>query len=56
MAMGENARKLDAYDRTVMISSEKTGTASINDPWIGTLLDESYRIEKVLGEGGMGLV
>jgi tRNA A-37 threonylcarbamoyl transferase component Bud32 len=56
MAMGENARKLDAYDRTVMISSEKTGSASINDPWIGTLLAETYRIEKVLGEGGMGLV
>jgi serine/threonine-protein kinase len=54
--MGENARKLDAYDRTVMISSEKTGASLINDPWIGTLLAETYRIEKVLGEGGMGLV
>ncbi len=54
--MGENARKLDAYDRTVMIASEKVTTASVQDPWIGTLLADTYRIERVLGEGGMGLV
>jgi serine/threonine protein kinase len=55
-AMGENARKLDAFDRTVMISNETTSAAPINDPWIGTVLAEAYRIEKLLGEGGMGLV
>jgi tRNA A-37 threonylcarbamoyl transferase component Bud32 len=54
--MGENARKLDAYDRTVMIASEKTNPAPVQDPWLGTLLADTYRIESVLGEGGMGLV
>jgi serine/threonine-protein kinase len=54
--MGENARKLDAYDRTVMIASEKTSAAPVQDPWLGTLLADTYRIEKILGEGGMGLV
>jgi eukaryotic-like serine/threonine-protein kinase len=54
--MGENARKLDAYDRTVMIASEKTSAATVQDPWLGTLLADTYRIEKILGEGGMGLV
>jgi serine/threonine-protein kinase len=39
-----------------MIASEKANAAPIQDPWLGTLLADTYRIEKILGEGGMGLV
>ncbi len=31
-------------------------TAGPNDPFIGTILDERFRIEELIGEGGMGSV
>jgi serine/threonine-protein kinase len=57
--MTTKASSHDAYDQTVLLSPPPARTSAervrgIDDPLIGTMLGEDYRIESVIGEGGMG--
>lgn len=58
LRMTDNARRSDAYDQTLMSATQGSwptprNTAS-DDALIGAELANTYRIDKVLGEGGMG--
>lgn len=54
--MTEAGRRSDAYDQTLMSSSSGTRprVSLGDDPMLGVELAGTYRIARVLGEGGMG--
>jgi len=56
---GENERRCE-HDSTLLLVTEVAGprppVVRSDDPLIGTLLDGKYRLDKLIGRGGMGAV
>jgi serine/threonine protein kinase len=56
--MNQQARKSSEYERTVLATPEPVGSTFVrppdNDELLGVELAGTYRVEDVLGEGGMG--
>jgi predicted Ser/Thr protein kinase len=58
-AMPEQSATIPAIDpaaRTMLPDRDGPAGAAPSDPYIGALLKDSYRIERLLGAGGMGAV
>ena len=56
--MTTKASPQDAYDKTVLLAPSPRASVErlrgLDDPLIGTMMGDDYRIESVIGEGGMG--